>query len=481
MQMIGNVHTPIEIHMQDEYNIQELIDMNLTRSVMLGQGGSGKTYTLLMSKVHKFGGDKIIVVVANNAQAKIVMSKYGHMGVKSITYHRWRGESTDGKLNKQAYDMHGIKCVIFDEIMLYTHEKLVKIWLEMEKHPDMEYHATGDAMQLEAINDTIDTKTKLNYITSPKLFPTMVRLMKNKRLKTDADRETMDAIIQDLQYSKSVWHVVKKYFSGKIIPTVEDMREKNIKRAVTYFGNNSDTINAHIHAYYPHDKKAKSRKLQNNITFFQGSDLICKDSWTLADSTCKMHPNYVYRIYEFKHDKGGEEGYFIMQDILNPDMKHIVSHTKICSSFSLPYCNTVHAAQGDAINEQFIIADWQCNKITTNWFYTAISRSERMNDVWFLGHSLKSLNKQQVATNMVHGYRYQDKKEHRAYAPSAYITPEWILDMYKKHKHCPMCQQYMGFEKGNPNKVTVDRIHNNMAHIKANCQLMCKACNRAKK
>lgn len=61
-----------------------------------------------------------------------------------------------------------------------------------------------------------------------------------------------------------------------------------------------------------------------------------------------------------------------------------------------------------------------------------------------------------------------------------YIDVEFIIDMYEKNKFCPNSNcafSFMSFEKSNVNKVTVDRINNNMPHYKENCILMCKICN----
>ena len=64
-----------------------------------------------------------------------------------------------------------------------SHDKLIKIWKEMESKPALEYYAAGDPKQLDAINDVITNDRKLRYLECEKLFPTTIELIENKRLR----------------------------------------------------------------------------------------------------------------------------------------------------------------------------------------------------------------------------------------------------------------------------------------------------------
>jgi hypothetical protein len=368
--------------------------------------------------------------------------------------------------------------------MLYTHDKLIKISKYEEAHPELEFHGTGDPMQLEAINDTIGNQQKLDYVTGPKLFPNIINLKINKRLKTEEDRQNMNEIIHDMKHAVTngdLHKVVRKHFGDKIVSSLHDLRAKGIMRAVSLFNASNRTLNGVIHQYFPHDMAQERRKLQNDVSYYQGSMLICKESLPLPEG--KMHPNYVYTIKAFVTDADGMTENIILQDMLNDNLVYNVSPTRICSSFSLPYCNTVHSAQGDAINEPFVIADWACDHsiLTVNWLYTAISRCERIEDVWFLDYNMLHINKAKAAADMVCGYRWQDKKAQRPYQTALYIDADWILTEYEKRRHCPMCNMRMTFEPKYAHKVTVDRGDNRLAHIKSNCRLMCKKCNIGKR
>ena len=68
----------------------------------------------------------------------------------------------------------------------------------------------------------------------------------------------------------------------------------------------------------------------------------------------KLCPNYVFKVIKMNNK------IFTLEDILDKTTFE-VSVESIFKNFSLPYTNTVHAAQGDKINEKFVIADYNHN------------------------------------------------------------------------------------------------------------------------
>ena len=134
--------------------------------------------------------------------------------VQAITYHHLRGEGLTGKKTKTPYDLENIKSIIFDEIMLFTHSQLCKIQAFMEEHPCIEFLATGDPNQLEAINDILKTERKIKYVRV--MFPHLVVLKTNKRLEDKSDRSRLKAVQDDIEKKKlTVQEIVEKHFSKK--------------------------------------------------------------------------------------------------------------------------------------------------------------------------------------------------------------------------------------------------------------------------
>lgn len=454
----------------NEFDTSYVSSKIVNRTALFGRGGCAKTFSGLTYLKSKYGIDDILVVCPWNSQAKNVKSSYG---VESITLHRLLGDNIDDKTMKTPYNVSKVNAIQFDEIMLLTLRQLVKLNKFMMAHPDIEYLATGDPCQLKAIGDIIDNERKKEYISQ--MFPNIINLTVNKRIKRE-DLQRLRSIEHDMfSGSMTIAEVVYNHFSDRMISSLDEMRDAKIYRAVSYLDSSSKTVNTHIHSYYPHSKHMKDqvKTLQNGITYRYHGELICKVSMKLGK--LKLHPNYIYKIM------GMNKKDFLLKDVLDGS-EFKVSHDTIVKHFSLPYCNTVHAAQGDKIAEKFVIFDWNVNKLVDmHWLNTAITRCTRLDDVYFYKGSLKDINMDTVAQHMVVGYRLQDKKAGRDIDDDLFVTPSWIVDQYMENRMCKKCGASMSFEKNSKHKVTVNRVNNGLAHHISNCELMCLQCNRTLK
>jgi len=415
------------------------------------------------------------------------------------------GESIDGSNNRAPFDLkkHDIKVVIIDEIMLLKHEELVKIKKWKETRRDVLMVCTGDPRQLEAIDDIIDNERKLEYVQ--KLFPQRtIRFTENKRLESDRDREQMAAMEADLWQCKSkedVRNLVYKHFSKQIVKSKSQLKELGIKSGVTYYNESSKVLNDTIHSFTDYGgaescviviTAADEEKGITEVTgsahcsatrkYYKGMQLTCKgtikglavqSSGNSESATGILHTNYKYTISDFAANS------FILQDILTEE-RYTVPHTLIASKFILPYCNTVHSAQGASIPHKFIIADWKAFGVTLNWLYTAMSRAVRFSDIYFLEESMYGEHVEGIIKDMISGYKSQDRKagaERAVWQEGEYVTSKWIRGLFAKSSTCRCCGNKMAFEKRNKHKVTVNRLDNKLPHVTSNCELVCNVCN----
>lgn len=453
----------------DEYNFEETNARIQNRTVAMSFAGRGKSHAVINYAKSKYGIEHVLVVCAWNAQAQNVTHKYG---VAAITYHRLRGEALHGKSTKTAYDTKDVKCIIFDEIMLFTHKQLVKIYRYIDDKPEIEYLATCDPSQLESIGDITSNDIKKRHILCEKLFPNLLALKENKRMSDENHKAKLYEIERDLFVNKlSPMKVVKKYFSGKEINSLEEMKEMNICRGVSYLDSTSKTLNSHIHSYYKHSRKmiTKVKTLVNGITYYYGGSLICKANMKVKAG--KMYPNYEYTIVKMNNKA------FTLQDVLYKT-EYEVTVDAIVKNFSLPYVNTVHSSQGSDIPQKYVIADWFLDgMVTANWIYTAITRARNLDDIYFLCADTTCENIESVAKHMVAGYKIQDRKAKRDFDDEMFVTPDWIISEYSKSCRCHKCGEYMTFEKHAKHKVSVNRRNNSLPHTMSNCELMCVLCN----
>ncbi|MGQ3192877.1 AAA family ATPase, partial [Neoaquamicrobium sediminum] len=439
----------------------------------MGAAGTGKSHLMLTYAVRRHGAAQVVAVTPYNAQARKIGAVHG---VRSVTYHEFEGETVGdtGVTTKRPMDLTGVTCVVLDEVMLFNHAHLVRVWKRVWDAPGVQVLATGDPRQLESIGDYMTNAQKKDLVRA--MFDVAVELKVNKRLASDADRARLSAFENDLfsQPSTPAWVTgcVRRHFAESRILTFDRYAggADRIDRGITFFNNSAFTLNKVIHKRVTEGNTEKNRAtLSNGITYFRHQDVVCREGGDGVFTNC------VYRVLalsmkEFTlKEKGGA------RDVVK------VSAGAIVKRFALPYANTCHSAQGASIDVPFVITDWQfAAHADAAWLYTAVTRCTTMDHVWFLECDLTPINNWNQAIAMVGGYKYQDGLAKRAWTPEDYVTPTWIVTEYSRCTRCPGCRMHMTFEKHAPNKVSVDRRDNAVAHTWRNCSLMCVHCNTRK-
>jgi len=157
----------------------------------------------------------------------------------------------------------------------------------------------------------------------------------------------------------------------------------------------------------------------------------------------------------------------------------------INNKFCLPYCNTCHSMQGDDIEGKYIIFDYDNHYVNLKWLYVAITRATDLNNVYFYTGNLnkKEQENKEKIKKMIDSYIEQDKKANREINEKKYIDCEWVLaKMIKQNSSCVHCHNVIEIDTDDKdNKLSVDRIQNELPHYKNNCVLSCVHCNVTKK
>jgi hypothetical protein len=79
---------------------------------------------------------------------------------------------------------------------------------------------------------------------------------------------------------------------------------------------------------------------------------------------------------------------------------------------------------------------------------------------------------------MIHSSIKSDKNSNRPYDRSDYIDEEFLNFLWDQDQLCFYCRCQMTLEFTiNPNKVSIQRLDNDLPHIKTNCVLSCYSCN----
>lgn len=442
------------------------------RTLVLGAAGTGKSRAAIHYALHVHGPGGVLVVTAWNEQA--LRAKQHYPNVTAITLHKLLGMGVDNSHNfGRPYDLNGVRCIIFDEIFLHTHRSLMLIKQFVEEHA-IPVLATGDEKQLESIGDCVDNTHKLKLLTSGTLFTRLMWLRVNKRIRAD-HLVRLQAFEEDLMVKKmSVDEVIRKHFPNQLVNNIP----VGVKRAISFLNSSAFTINKMIHEFQrrgrPHPKMYWT--LANGITYVPGDKLICKVQF---NNGVRVYINHAYVL------KGrNRQGMFRLVDILDSKADVFVDADQLIEKFSLSYCTTCHAMQGDRIDEDYIISDTALPVVTRQWLYSAVTRTGDMDKVFFLTEDLSEQNKMNECKMMVHGYKVQDvvRFGKGCLKDAEYITEDDINTMYRESGgQCRGCRAFMTFEKHSQTKATVDRIDNALPHIRTNCQLLCKLCNSTKR
>ena len=440
------------IELIDEFDTNEIKQKINSMDKLLFQGpaGSGK------SNGFKMLDDNVLFITPYNALCKDIRKS----GKDAVTLHKLLGlKYDDDDLTKMnATDVSRYDIIVFDEIFLYDTFKLGLIKEYINKHNEIRFYATGDCNQLPAIEKLV-ISDKREYYKSIiySIFPNVINLTKNKRCVNKSDRELMDNLIQEIlnsQDKKDLLEVLKRY-DIKIVGNINDI---HTKKNICHMNSSCDFVNNLIMKKYHPDTK-----------YIAGDELICRK--TLQIRKQKTYVNYTYKIVEIKKNTM----------ILNDDDEDIeVDKEMIERHFKLPYARTCSSVQGMTIDENITIFDYYNNFVDKYWIYTALTRTTELKNVSiYVGKqsSTEDYVKGKIM-KMITFHKESDAKACREWNGD-YIDLEYVLQEFKNTSNCRYCGEpidILGDEC-----FSIDRVNNDIAHIKSNCQIICVTCNKSKK
>ena len=126
------------------------------------------------------------------------------------------------------------------------------------------------------------------------------------------------------------------------------------------------------------------------------------------------------------------------------------------------------------------IFDYKYHFVKRKWLWTAITRAEDLNNVWFYEYADKPVNMNGITAyfhNKIEGYKAQDNKATRTISNN-YVTGDWLVNCINKSCcHCG-CNLELNFDSGFPSSnITAQRNDNSMDHNLDNMVPMCRICN----
>ena len=137
--------------------------------------------------------------------------------------------------------------------------------------------------------------------------------------------------------------------------------------------------------------------------------------------------------------------------------------------FDLPWCRTGHSVQGFSLGEKVNIVDfWNHRHFSVEWLYTAVSRCSRLDGICILRGKI---GVEVDLKRKIKRYKKQDVIAGRGDGGD-YIDEDYIHKLMRSGV-CYWCKCDLDYSN-----FTVDRIDDNLGHVKGNCRLACGNCNR---
>jgi hypothetical protein len=458
--------------LEDERNNDELKYISTFNNVFYKglYPGVGKTTACSM-----FEGEKLFITPYNKLCQQLRI-KYNNS--KAITFNKLFGLNISDEKNYKTkdYNLEGVKCIIFDEVLLYNVRRLQKIKKFMNEHKEIRFLFSGDCDQRKPIEfgcNNVDLKTyQMNCMRV--ICNNEVILSVPKRLKTEEDIRKMMQLKQDIFNNKlNVIETLKKN-GFKIINNIKDVKtHKNI----CYFNYRANNIINNILGKIAIPQEAKEI---NGLKYWVGLELICKKSQKITNKI-KSYVNYSYEIIKIDDDK-----ITLLNREDNEEFK--ITNNQLYY-FNHPYCMTCDSAQGLTIEEEYTIFDCNIPYTDREFVWTALTRGTDFKNITIFEHNEEEIKRLTISRliqyfNMkVMNYKKQDEKASREITED-YINSNWIIDQFEKNKICPICFNNLFINIDDDNiiisNITVDRIDNKISHTKNNCRLMCCFCNCSK-
>lgn len=129
--------------------------------------------------------------------------------------------------------------------------------------------------------------------------------------------------------------------------------------------------------------------------------------------------------------------------------------------------------------------------VTREWFYTALTRSRDLNEIYYwdpavILHDLQVVQEGELERKMeqkLSAYKLQDNKAGRAFEDADYFTVADFKELLAEQEYsCAVCGELVSLtwkKAGDESQFTLDRLDNDLAHVKGNCVVSCLGCNRA--
>ena len=238
--------------------------------------------------------------------------------------------------------------------------------------------------------------------------------------------------------------------------------------------------------WLPGEQLHRPRSRLNNYLHYKGHTLplevgtrLIYRERTRKQGKHKLFVGFAYNVREVTAD-----GFKIEEDG-QPDVTFDLLRAKAMSWFTYTYARTCHSSQGSTFDGMVVIADAYSARVDDAWLYVALTRGRKLRrDVRILdGLIPASVDLERLEANIASNLKADAEKGRPVEEP---VTVDWVLQRDAMQRgRCALCGgayelPMVGCERTTETG-SVDRTNSARGHEKANCKLVCRGCNFAKR
>ena len=180
----------------------------------------------------------------------------------------------------------------------------------------------------------------------------------------------------------------------------------------------------------PDENKPRKYKCNKNCKYeiieITADNMTIKDTYNDIVKTSKLEEiELKYNVIKEKND----------YTVISYDVYITLPIGFVRSKFMHSYCRTGDSIQGITINTAITIYDWNFYFASREWIWTAITRAEDLDQVYFYDGHQEEFDHERLRTyfkKKISGYIEQDKKAKRPISKDNYITVDWLVDAFGK-------------------------------------------------
>jgi hypothetical protein len=357
------------INIDNEYDTDEIVDKLINNPSTIIKAilpGSGKTH-ILKALATKISVEKCLFILPTNelgAQLK-------KCGFNVFTAHTALGIAVGNNENVHCINFDNYSTILWDECYMFQLNILSKMKQIILQYPEINHYMAGDPLQNSPIEDcklNISNIKEYYEKVINSMFPNCLTLKQSKRLTSKSDKKRIQNIYNQIWNESFSHESMMKLLTNefKIIKKFNNCKGVGI----SYTKHTRNNLNKIIHERL--DVPKKSVKI-NDIWYYPKLEL--RASKQLKLKNIRTYTNYIYTITNIN------DANFTLKCQMTGE-KMVLKNKYIDTFFNLNYCRTGHAAQGATYASDITIYDIDCQYITREWIWTAITRATSLDNVY---------------------------------------------------------------------------------------------------